>query len=239
MYWADEGMNRIQCANLDGSNVQDLVIQGGGSDPRGIALDLVGGKMYWADKGWERIQCANLDGSNVQTLVRGLRDPSGIAISIIPPVHLTTPQPDPPEQPGNTGGTPILSVSTAAPLTEATLHDGMITLTLSGGTYESSSWRIRDAVAASGISGVTVDVDRVSDTEVTVELTYDGNMSANGTLTLTVGAGAIKDYDGGALTGQISVSAVTESHNRLNSVSIERGNFRRKCGDAHTQWQEI
>ena len=64
--------------------------KGGGSDPRGIALDVVSGKMYWADKGWERIQCANLDGSNVQTLVRGLRDPSGIAISIISPVNFTT-----------------------------------------------------------------------------------------------------------------------------------------------------
>ena len=90
MYWTDEDRNRIQRANLDGSNVQDLVIQGGGSDPRGIALDVVSGKMYWADKGWERIQCANLDGSNVQTLVRGLRDPSGIAINIISPVNLTT-----------------------------------------------------------------------------------------------------------------------------------------------------
>ena len=104
----------------------------------------------------------------------------------------TTPQPETPEQPGNIGGTPILSVSTAAPLTEATLHGGIITLTLSGGTYESTSWRIRDAVTTFGISGVTVDtfdVDRVSDTEVTVELTYDGNMSANGTLTISVGAG--------------------------------------------------
>ena len=126
----------------------------------------------------------------------------------------TNPQPDTPEQPGNTGGTPTLSVSTAAPLTEATLHGGIITLTLSGGTYESSSWRIREAVTVSGISGVTVetfDVDRVNDTEITVELTYDGNMSANGTLTFTVGAGAIKDYNGAALTRQISVPAVTES----------------------------
>ena len=126
----------------------------------------------------------------------------------------TNPQPDTPEQPGNTGGTLTLSVSTAAPLTEATLHGGIITLTLSGGTYESSSWRIRDAVTVSGISGVTVetfDVDRVNDPKITVELTYDGNMSANGTLTLTVGAGAIKDYNGAALTRQVSVPAVTES----------------------------
>ena len=135
-----------------------------------------------------------------------------------PPDDQGTDPPEQPEQPqqqpGNTGGTPTLTVSTASPLTEATLHGGIVTLTLTGGTYERSSWRIREAVTVSGISGVTVDtfdVDRVNDTKITVELTYDGNMSSNGTLTISVGAGAIKDYDGGALTGQITVSAVTES----------------------------
>ncbi|MCY3743890.1 MAG: leucine-rich repeat protein [Candidatus Poribacteria bacterium] len=125
--------------------------------------------------------------------------------------------PDPPQtqQPGDTGGTPTLSVSTAAPLTEATLHGGIITLNLSSGTYEESSWRIRDAVSVSGIGGVTLDLftsrDRVSDTEITIELEYDGNMTANGTLTVSVGAGAIQDYNGAALTAQLSIPAVTES----------------------------
>ena len=122
---------------------------------------------------------------------------------------------DPPEQPdNNTGGTPTLSITTAAPLTEATLHEGVITLNLSGGTFERSSFSIRDAITLSGISGVTVDtfgVDRVSDTKVTVELAFDGNMTTDSTLTISVGAGAIKDYNGTALTSQISVRAVTES----------------------------
>ena len=122
--------------------------------------------------------------------------------------------PEQPEQPGNVGGTPTLSASTAAPLTEATLHEGIITLNLSDGTFERSSFSIRDAITLSGISGVTVDtfgVDRVSDTQVTVELAFDGNMTTDSNLTISLGADAIKDYDGAALTSQISVTAVTES----------------------------
>ena len=122
--------------------------------------------------------------------------------------------PEQPQQPENTGGTPTLSVTTAAPLTEATLHGGIITLTLSGGTFRSSIFWIRNAVSVSGINGVTVESfggERISNTQATIELEYDGNMTANGTLTISVGAGAIEDYDGAALTSQISVPAVTES----------------------------
>ena len=128
----------------------------------------------------------------------------------------TPEQPEQPQQPGDGGGTPTLTVSTTAPLTEATLDESIVTLTLSGGTYERSSFNVRDAVTVStGISGVTVksfDIDRESDTEVTVELTFDGSdFDTNSTITFTVGAGAIADYDGGAITAQIPVTAITES----------------------------
>ena len=103
-----------------------------------------------------------------------------------------------------------------APLTETTLDESLVTLTLSGGTYEESSSRIRNAVTVStGIRGVTVksfDIDRVSDTKVTVELTFDGtDFDTNSTIAFTVGAGAIANYDGTALTAQIPVTANTES----------------------------
>ena len=107
-----------------------------------------------------------------------------------------------------------LNATTDAPLTEATLHGGIITFNLSSGTFERSPFSIRDAITLTGITGVTVDtfgVDRVSDTQVTVELAFDGNMTANSNLTISLGADAIKDYDGTALTSQIPVSAVTES----------------------------
>ena len=117
---------------------------------------------------------------------------------------------DPPQQPG--GGTPTLRASTTSSLTEATLHESIVTLTLSGGIYEDSTLTVRNAVTVStSISGVTVDwwdIDEVSDTEITVELTFDGtDFDTNSTLTFTVGPGAIADYDGPALTAQVSVTA--------------------------------
>ena len=122
--------------------------------------------------------------------------------------------PDPPQTPVTESDPPTLSASTTAPLTEASLHEGVVTLTLSDGTYEQSSFRIRNAITGSGINGVTKStfgVDRVSDTQATVELEFDGNISTNSTLMISVGAGAIADYDGDALTAQLTVTAVTES----------------------------
>ena len=123
-------------------------------------------------------------------------------------------QPEQPDEPGGEGGTPTLSISTDSPLTEATLHESVITLTLSGGTYERSSSKISDAVEVSGIEGVTVGtfgIDRVSDTEITVELEFDGNIDTDTTLTFTVGADAITEYNGSPLTAQIPVTAIMES----------------------------
>ena len=50
MYWTDGGNNKIQRANLDGSNVEDLITSGL-TKPLGIALDVLGGKMYWVESG--------------------------------------------------------------------------------------------------------------------------------------------------------------------------------------------
>ena len=119
------------------------------------------------------------------------------------------------EAPGGSESQPEgVTASTASPLTETTLHESVVTLTLSGGAYERSSFRIRDAITLSGISGVTVGtfgVDRVSDTEITVELEFNGDFDTNATLTFTVGAGAIANYSGAAFTAQVPVSASTES----------------------------
>ena len=99
-------------------------------------------------------------------------------------------QPEQPEEPGNEGITPTTQRLHGAPLTEATLHESVVTLTLSGGTYARSR-EIRDAVAVAGIDGVTFstrDIERVSDTEITIELEFNGNIDTDTTLTFTVGA---------------------------------------------------
>ena len=111
-------------------------------------------------------------------------------------------------------GMESVTATTVSPLTEATLNGSVVTLTLTGGAYESSIHVVRRGVSVSGITGVSVGtfgIQRVSDTKVTVELTFNGDIDADGTLTFTVGAGAIASYSGAALTAQLPVSAGMES----------------------------
>ena len=104
-----------------------------------------------------------------------------------------------------------ITASTPEPLTETTLHESVITLTLSGGRF-ADRWKIEDALSVSGINGVTIDnVRRVSDTVATVELEFAGNIDTDTTLTFSVEAGAIVVYDGNALTATLPVTAGAES----------------------------
>ncbi|UCC22767.1 MAG: SMP-30/gluconolactonase/LRE family protein [Planctomycetota bacterium] len=83
IYWTDRDYDRIQRANLDGTNIENLITTGV-YDPRGITVDLFAGKMYWIDNYYDNIQRANLDGSNVENIVTGLTDPyGGIALDVI------------------------------------------------------------------------------------------------------------------------------------------------------------
>ena len=82
LYWSDWGTDKIQRADLDGSNVEDLVSGAGLNGPDGLSLDLAGGKIYWADAGTNKIQRANLDGSWVEDLVTGLGIPYGLALDV-------------------------------------------------------------------------------------------------------------------------------------------------------------
>ena len=81
MYWTDDRTKKIQRANLDGTNVQDLVTTGL-ELPESIALDRTSGKMYWTDTGTNRIQRANLNGTNVENLIVGVDRPEGIALDL-------------------------------------------------------------------------------------------------------------------------------------------------------------
>ena len=78
MYWADANPDKIQRANLDGSNIKDLLP--GLESPVGMALDVTGGKMYWTDRDAGVVQRTNLDGSTTEILITGLETPIGIAL---------------------------------------------------------------------------------------------------------------------------------------------------------------
>ena len=82
MYWTNAGRwDSIQRADIDGTNVKDLVTTGL-SEPQDLALDLAGGKMYWTDQGTDKIQRAYLDGSNIEDLVSTLDYPVGLALDV-------------------------------------------------------------------------------------------------------------------------------------------------------------
>jgi hypothetical protein len=47
-----------------------------------VALDLADGKMYWTDYTAGMIERANLDGSDAEVVVRGLNQPSSVALQL-------------------------------------------------------------------------------------------------------------------------------------------------------------
>ena len=105
-----------------------------------------------------------------------------------------------------------LSASSAQPLIEATLNITEVTLTLHGLTYTNNSWEVERNLKVLGIAGVTIDnVSRRSDTEVRVRLAFTGNINATSTLTFTLEAGGIENYEGPPLTAELPVSASEES----------------------------
>jgi type II secretory pathway pseudopilin PulG/ribosomal protein L12E/L44/L45/RPP1/RPP2 len=81
IYWADEEVDMIRRADLDGSNIEDLVTAAT-MKPKALALDLAGGKMYWADEEVQMIRRANLDGSNIEDLLTGIVKPRALALDV-------------------------------------------------------------------------------------------------------------------------------------------------------------
>ena len=85
MYWADESTAKIQRANLDGSNVEDI-ISSGLQSPYAVAIDPDANKIYWTDIGSNKIQRANLDGSDIEDIATGGASgdgPQGIALDLV------------------------------------------------------------------------------------------------------------------------------------------------------------
>ena len=87
IYWTDQKWDSstgaitesmIQRANLNGSNVQDIITGLGIAE--GLAIDVSIGKVYWTESDTGKIQRANLNGSNVEDLVTGVRMPNDIAV---------------------------------------------------------------------------------------------------------------------------------------------------------------
>ena len=65
IYWTESG--KIRRANLDGSNVEDILTEL--ESPTDIVLDLHDHKMYWVSFGPSKVYRANLDGSDIEAII--------------------------------------------------------------------------------------------------------------------------------------------------------------------------
>ena len=144
---------------------------------------------------------------------------------------------------GNKG----ISAFPKPPLAEATLNESVVTLILSGATYEVDISKIRNAVSVSGIEGVRVNtskIQRLNSKRITVALNFDGtDFDADATLTFRVDAGAIANHNGGGLTAKLPVLARREESllkifwinagNSINWVNLDGSNIE----DLVTGWK--
>ena len=78
-------------------------------------------------------------------------------------------------------------------------------------------------------------MERVSDTVITFELEFNGNLDTNATLIFTVGADAIVEYDGPARIAQIIVNGGQESVIASTETPVDRNYAERKCRYTDTQ----
>ena len=74
IYWTNMGSPKandgtIDRADLDGTNVTNIVPSGATWTPKQLQLDAKNRKLYWSDREGMRVMRANLDGSNIETLV--------------------------------------------------------------------------------------------------------------------------------------------------------------------------
>jgi len=73
IYWTDKGdrMPGIYRGDMDGAGEYEVLLDedNGMIEPRGLGLDLDGGRIYWTDAGSGKIQRADLDGKAVEDLV--------------------------------------------------------------------------------------------------------------------------------------------------------------------------
>ncbi|XP_064423218.1 low-density lipoprotein receptor-related protein 4 isoform X2 [Latimeria chalumnae] len=80
VFWSDVTLDRIMKANLNGSNVEEVVSTGLES-PGGLAIDWIHDKLYWTDSGTSRIEVAKLDGTQRKVLLwQNLEKPRAIAL---------------------------------------------------------------------------------------------------------------------------------------------------------------
>ena len=74
IYWTNMGSpsandGSIERADIDGTNLTNIIPPGGTFTPKQLQLDKKNRKLYWSDREGMRVMRSNLDGSKIETLV--------------------------------------------------------------------------------------------------------------------------------------------------------------------------
>ena len=74
IYWTNMGSpsandGSIERADIDGTNLTNIIPPGGMFTPKQLQLDKKNRKLYWSDREGMRVMRSNLDGSKIETLV--------------------------------------------------------------------------------------------------------------------------------------------------------------------------
>ncbi len=80
-----DASGKIQRLNFDGSNFQPNLITRL-KDPKGIAVDVIGGRVYWTEKG--SIRRASFNGENIEEVATNLGNPVTLVLDISLPSHV-------------------------------------------------------------------------------------------------------------------------------------------------------
>ncbi|MGD9858225.1 MAG: pre-peptidase C-terminal domain-containing protein, partial [Planctomycetaceae bacterium] len=140
MYWGDlaSTARKLQRANLDGSQVEDLVT---GTGVNGVALDPSAGKVYWADGTVDRaIKRSNLDGSNVEVLWSGgaSSTPTALDLDLV-------------------GGKLYWSDTTADVIRRSNLDGTDVEVVIDTTAYLDDSYVVGNSSPSSAVNGLSVD----------------------------------------------------------------------------------
>ena len=82
IYWSEyfSTGDKIRSADLDGSNIEDVIVVGGDDTIRSIAVDTSAGKLYWGERKEDALYRSDLNGSNIETVVSDATNYRGLAI---------------------------------------------------------------------------------------------------------------------------------------------------------------
>lgn len=152
IYWAPCNSSTIRRANLDGTELEDMIVSQG--EIGNLAIDHKGQKIYWTETREGTIRRANLDGSEVEDLLSGLVVPTSLALNFGGDVSVgVAPEVEPPDRAALQSIYPN-PVQERATLTFALAESAHVTLeiydvlgrrvaVLASGTYPPGTFRVQ------------------------------------------------------------------------------------------------